>query len=153
VERALAEVGGARLAARLPHGLDEQVGERGAYLSMGERQILAFARGLHYDPSILILDEATSSVDVETERTIQAALRRLLEGRTSLVIAHRLSTILDADRILVLHKGELREQGTHAELLARGGIYARLYELQYSRQRVPAGVGAEAGNGAAVTPG
>jgi ATP-binding cassette subfamily B protein len=134
VERALAEVGGARLAARLPHGLDEDVGERGAFLSMGERQILAFARALHYDPGILILDEATSSVDVETERTIQAALHRLLEGRTSLVIAHRLSTILDADRILVMHRGELREQGTHAELLARGGIYARLYELQYSRQ-------------------
>jgi ATP-binding cassette, subfamily B, multidrug efflux pump len=137
VDRALAEVGGSRMAARLPRGLDEEVGERGAYLSMGERQILAFARALHYDPAILILDEATSSVDVETEREIQAALHRLLEGRTSLVIAHRLSTILDADRILVLHKGELREQGTHAELLAKGGIYARLYELQYSRQRVP----------------
>ena len=136
MDRALAEVGGARLAARLPRGLDEEVGERGAYLSMGERQILAFARALHYDPSILILDEATSSVDIETERAIQAALQRLLEGRTSLVIAHRLSTILDADRILVLHRGELREQGTHAELLARGGIYARLYELQYSRQPV-----------------
>ena len=143
VDRALAEVGGERLEKRLPKGLDEEVGERGAFLSMGERQILAFARALHYDPSILILDEATSSVDVETERTIQAALRRLLEGRTSLVIAHRLSTILDADRILVLHKGELREQGTHAELLAKGGIYARLYELQYSRQLqepLPAGV-------------
>ena len=136
VERALDEVGGARLVARLPHGLDEEVGERGAYLSMGERQILAFARALHYDPSILILDEATSSVDVETEREIQAALHRLLQGRTSLVIAHRLSTILDADRILVMHKGELREQGTHAELLAQGGIYARLYELQYRRQVV-----------------
>jgi ATP-binding cassette subfamily B protein len=142
VDRALAEVGGARMAARLPKGLDEEVGERGAYLSMGERQILAFARALHYDPSILILDEATSSVDVETERTIQAALHRLLEGRTSLVIAHRLSTILDADRILVLHKGELREQGTHAELLARGGIYARLYRLQFSRQATGEGVGA-----------
>ncbi|HET9325448.1 MAG TPA: ABC transporter ATP-binding protein [Candidatus Eisenbacteria bacterium] len=137
VDRALAEVGGQRLAARLPRGLDEEVGERGAWLSMGERQILAFARALHYDPSILILDEATSSVDVETEREIQAALHRLLQSRTSLVIAHRLSTILDADRILVMHKGELREQGTHAELLARRGIYARLYELQYSRQRVP----------------
>lgn len=134
VDRALMEVGGSRLRARLPRGLDEEVGERGAYFSMGERQILAFARALHYDPSILILDEATSSVDVETERVVQAALKRLLEGRTSLVIAHRLSTILDADRILVLHKGELREQGTHAELLAKGGIYARLYELQYSKE-------------------
>ncbi|MGH7680811.1 MAG: ABC transporter ATP-binding protein, partial [Candidatus Eiseniibacteriota bacterium] len=135
VDRALAEVGGARLHSRLPRGLEEDVGERGAYFSMGERQILAFARALHYDPSILILDEATSSVDVETERTIQAALRRLLRGRTSLVIAHRLSTILDADRILVMHKGELREQGTHAELLAKGGIYARLYELQFAKQK------------------
>ena len=151
VERALAEVGGSRLAARLPRGLDEEVGERGAYLSMGERQILAFARALHYEPSILILDEATSSVDVETERAIQAALHRLLEGRTSLVIAHRLSTILDADRILVLHKGELREQGTHAELLAMGGIYARLYELQYSRQRVPEPVGQGAPDGSGTT--
>src|SRR5262245_57534479 len=140
VERALAEVGGARLASRFARGLDEPVGERGAWLSMGERQILAFARALHYDPRIMILDEATSSVDVETERTIQNALRRLLQGRTSVVIAHRLSTILDADRILVLHRGELREQGTHAELLAQGGIYARLYELQY-RARDPATVG------------
>ncbi len=132
---ALAQVGGERLKARLPNGLGEEVGERGAYFSMGERQILAFARALHYDPSILILDEATSSVDVETERVIQEALHRLLEGRTSLVIAHRLSTILDADRILVMHKGELREQGTHEELLAKGGIYARLYELQYKNGR------------------
>jgi ABC-type multidrug transport system fused ATPase/permease subunit len=147
VERALAEVGGARLAARFPRGLEEDVGERGAYLSLGERQILAFARALHYDPAILILDEATSSVDVETEREIQTALHRLLEGRTSLVIAHRLSTILDADRILVMHKGELREQGTHAELLAKGGIYARLYELQYSRQQLqPAGPNSAAAN-------
>ena len=134
-ERALREVGGERMVSRLPRGLDEEVGERGVYFSMGERQLLAFARALHYDPRLLILDEATSSVDVETERVIQAALKRLLAGRTSLVIAHRLSTILDADRILVMHKGELREEGTHAELLARGGIYARLYELQYRGQR------------------
>jgi ATP-binding cassette subfamily B protein len=134
-EKALHEVGGGRMLGRLPNGLEEEVGERGVYFSMGERQLLAFARALHYDPSILILDEATSSVDVETERVIQAALRRLLEGRTSLVIAHRLSTILDADRILVMHRGELREQGTHEELLKRGGIYARLYELQYQGQR------------------
>jgi ATP-binding cassette subfamily B protein len=146
VERALAEVGGSRIAARFPRGLEEEVGERGAYLSMGERQILAFARALHYDPSILILDEATSSVDVETERAIQAALRRLLHGRTSLVIAHRLSTILDADRILVIHRGELREQGTHAELMEHGGIYARLHELQYRRQPTLETAGAP-GNG------
>jgi ATP-binding cassette subfamily B protein len=134
-DRALVEVGGGRMLDRLPQGLEEEVGERGVYFSMGERQLLAFARALHYDPSILILDEATSSVDVETERVIQAALSRLLEGRTSIVIAHRLSTILDADRILVIHRGELREQGTHEELLAKGGIYARLYELQYQGQR------------------
>jgi len=137
-ERALEEIGGGRMLSRLPRGLEEEVGERGVYFSMGERQLLAFARALHYDPSLLILDEATSSVDVETERVIQEALRRLLEGRTSLVIAHRLSTILDADRILVMHRGELREQGTHEELLARGGIYARLYELQYQDQRTEA---------------
>lgn len=139
---ALAQVGGERLKTRLPNGLGEEVGERGAFFSMGERQILAFARALHYDPSILILDEATSSVDVETERVIQEALHRLLEGRTSLVIAHRLSTILDADRILVMHKGEVREQGTHEELLAKGGIYARLYELQYENSRGAAAPGA-----------
>ncbi len=147
-DRALEEVGGARMVERLPHGLEEEVGERGVYFSMGERQLLAFARALHYDPSLLILDEATSSVDVETERVIQAALRRLLEGRTSLVIAHRLSTILDADRILVMHRGELREQGTHEELLARGGIYARLYELQYRDQREAAGAVAASHAGA-----
>jgi ATP-binding cassette subfamily B protein len=150
-ERALQEVGGGRMLGRLPNGLEEEVGERGVYFSMGERQLLAFARALHYDPSILILDEATSSVDVETERVIQAALRRLLEGRTSLVIAHRLSTILDADRILVMHRGELREQGTHEELLARGGIYARLYELQYRWQRAPAAA-ADAGALPAESP-
>ncbi len=137
-ERALEEVGGGRMLGRLPNGLEEEVGERGVFFSMGERQLLAFARALHYDPSILVLDEATSSVDVETERVIQAALRRLLEGRTSLVIAHRLSTILDADRILVMHRGKLREQGTHEELLTLGGIYARLYELQYQGQRAAA---------------
>ena len=144
-DSALAQVGGERLKARLPNGLGEEVGERGAFFSMGERQILAFARALHYDPSILILDEATSSVDVETERVIQEALHRLLEGRTSLVIAHRLSTILDADRILVMHKGEVREQGTHEELLAKGGIYARLYELQYKNAREGAAGVAEGG--------
>ncbi|HET9952017.1 MAG TPA: ABC transporter ATP-binding protein [Candidatus Eisenbacteria bacterium] len=150
-DAALAQVGGERLKTRLPNGLGEEVGERGGFFSMGERQILAFARALHYDPSILILDEATSSVDVETERVIQEALHRLLEGRTSLVIAHRLSTILDADRILVMHKGELREQGTHEELLAKGGIYARLYELQYKNGRGEAAVeaaGAAAGEDA-----
>jgi len=150
-EQALKEVGGARMLGRLPQGLEEEVGERGVFFSMGERQLMSFARALHYDPSILILDEATSSVDVETERVIQAALRRLLEGRTSLVIAHRLSTILDADRILVMHRGELREQGTHEELLAKRGIYARLYELQYQGQRGE-GAPTNGAGGEAATP-
>jgi ATP-binding cassette, subfamily B, multidrug efflux pump len=121
------------LVRSLPRGLDEPVRERGNNLSTGQRQLLAFARALAYDPRILVLDEATSSVDAETERAIQEVLARLLRGRTAIVIAHRLSTIERADRIVVLHKGEVREIGTHAELLARRGIYARLYELQYVR--------------------
>ncbi len=118
----------------LPGGFDAAVRERGAGLSVGQKQLVAFARALAFDPRILILDEATSSVDTETEQRIQSALERLLEGRTSLVIAHRLSTIQRADRILVLHRGRLREQGTHQELLALRGIYHRLYQLQYQDQ-------------------
>ena len=113
-------------------GYDAEVRERGSNLSGGQRQLLAFARALAHDPTILILDEATSSVDPETEWLIQDALEKLLERRTAVVIAHRLSTIESADRILVVHKHELREEGTHAELLALGGIYARLYRLQYA---------------------
>jgi len=119
---------------RLPAGFDTPVRERGAGLSVGQKQLIAFARALAFDPSILILDEATSSIDTETEQLIQKALDRLLEGRTSVVIAHRLSTIQKADRILVLHKGEVREYGTHQELLALRGIYYRLYLLQYKDQ-------------------
>ena len=118
-------------------GYDASLRERGSNLSGGQRQLLAFARALAHDPAILILDEATSSVDPETEWLIQDALAKLLEGRTALVIAHRLSTIENADRILVMHKGELREEGTHAALLARGGIYARLHRLQSASERVP----------------
>ena len=118
---------------RLPGGFDAVVRERGAGLSVGQKQLLAFARALAFDPRVLVLDEATASVDSETERLLQIALDRLLVGRTSLVIAHRLSTIQRADRILVLHKGELREQGTHQELLAQRGIYHRLYQLQYRK--------------------
>lgn len=118
---------------RWPMGYDQPVGERGASLSAGERQLLSFARALVLDPRVLVLDEATSSVDSEIEARIQAAVDELLRGRTSLVIAHRLSTVQNADRILVLHRGELREQGTHDELLARGGLYAKLYELQLAR--------------------
>jgi ATP-binding cassette subfamily B multidrug efflux pump len=115
---------------RLPGALAAPVRERGAGLSVGQKQLLAFARALVFDPPVLVLDEATASIDTETERRIQAALERLLRGRTSLVIAHRLSTIQRADRILVLHHGRLVEQGTHRELLARGGLYRRLHELQ-----------------------
>ncbi|HEV8238134.1 MAG TPA: ABC transporter ATP-binding protein [Thermoanaerobaculia bacterium] len=119
---------------RLPQGFDTAVQERGAGLSVGQKQLVSFARALAFDPAILILDEATSSVDTETEQRIQEALDRLLVGRTSLVIAHRLSTVQRCDRILVMHKGELREFGTHQELLARRGIYYRLYLLQYRDQ-------------------
>ncbi|MEW6270869.1 MAG: ABC transporter ATP-binding protein [Thermodesulfobacteriota bacterium] len=135
----------ADLVARLPRGYDEPIRERGNNLSAGQRQLLAFARALAYDPRILVLDEATSSVDAETEQLVQEALDRLLRGRTALVIAHRLSTIERADRIVVLHKGEVREVGTHAELLALGKIYARLYELQYAGLRDARAAGQGAG--------
>jgi ATP-binding cassette subfamily B protein len=117
--------------AGLPDGYDTVVGERGYRLSGGEKQRLAIARVLLKDPCLLILDEATSHLDSQSEALIQAALEPLLEGRTSVVIAHRLSTILAADQILVLDEGRLVEQGTHAELLARGGLYAHLYETQF----------------------
>jgi len=135
LERAAREVHADRFIERLPGGFDAEVRERGATLSAGERQLLAFARALAADPDVLVLDEATSSVDTQTEALIQDGLLRLMRGRTSLVIAHRLSTIQDVDRIVVLHHGRVREAGTHAELLARGGIYARLYQLQYLGER------------------
>jgi ATP-binding cassette subfamily B multidrug efflux pump len=118
----------------LPGGYDHQVQTRGSNLSTGQKQLLAFARALAFDPEILILDEATSSVDPVTEGRIQSALAELTRGRTSLIIAHRLSTIVSADRILVLHKGLVHEDGTHAELLARDDMYARLYRLQAGRE-------------------
>lgn len=119
---------------QLPGGYQDEVQERGSTLSQGQRQLLSFARALAFDPRILILDEATSSVDTETELLIQAALEELLKERTALIIAHRLSTIKSADRILVVHKGEIWEQGSHEELIAQGGLYARLYDLQYRFQ-------------------
>ena len=120
----------------LPDGLGHEVRERGATLSVGQKQLLSFARALAHDPRFLILDEATSSVDTHTEHLIRSALERLIEHRTSIVIAHRLSTVQRADRILVFHKGKLREQGTHQELLAQRGIYYKLYQLQYRDQEV-----------------
>jgi ABC-type multidrug transport system fused ATPase/permease subunit len=116
---------------RMPLGLATAVAERGATLSVGQKQLLSFARALAFDPRVLILDEATSSVDTDTERLIRDALRVLMKDRTTIAIAHRLSTIQDMDQILVLHKGQLRERGTHQELLAERGIYYKLYQLQY----------------------
>jgi ATP-binding cassette, subfamily B, multidrug efflux pump len=130
IEDACREVGLGPLLSRIPDGLDEKLTERGGGLSVGEKQLVSFARALARDPRVLILDEATSSVDPETEKTIERAVQRVLAGRTSIVVAHRLSTIVRADRILVLSHGEVKESGTHAELLERGGLYARLYALQ-----------------------
>ena len=135
-ESALREVGLGAFLDSLPEGLDTMVSERGSTFSVGQRQLVSFARALAHNPRFLILDEATSSVDTRTELMIREALDRLLTGRTSIVIAHRLSTIQNADRILVFHKGRLREQGTHQELLAERGIYYRLYQLQYKDQEL-----------------
>jgi ATP-binding cassette, subfamily B, multidrug efflux pump len=129
-------VGAAPFIERLPEGYHSQVKERGAILSVGQKQLISFARALAHDPRILILDEATSSIDTESELLIQHAIEKLLEGRTSIVIAHRLSTIQKADKIIVLHKGEIREQGSHDELLKQNGIYRTLYELQYKEQEL-----------------
>ncbi len=131
IERIVRYVNADRLIQRLPRGLDDEVREGGSTLSTGERQLLSFARALAVNPRILILDEATSSVDTETERLIQDALGKLMEGRTSIIIAHRLSTIQRADRIIVMHKGRIREMGTHAQLMARKGFYYRFHQLQY----------------------
>lgn len=132
LEDAVAAAGAGRLLDALPGGLHAEVRERGVNLSQGQRQLLAIARAFIYNPRVLALDEATSSVDPEAEALIRAGMARLTEGRTSVIIAHRLSTIQKADRILVLHRGAIREAGRHAELLARGGLYARLYELQFA---------------------
>ncbi len=131
VRGAAERVGADRFIRRLPHGYDQVLGERGRSLSVGERQLLSFARALVRDPRILVLDEATSSVDAEAEALVQRAVAELMSGRTSLVVAHRLSTILHANQILVLHHGEVRERGTHRALLAAGGLYARLHAVQF----------------------
>jgi ATP-binding cassette subfamily B protein len=136
VERAIDEVGLGEYVRSLPQGVTSEVNERGSTLSVGQRQLISFARALAHNPRFLILDEATSSVDTKTELQIREALGRLLSGRTALVIAHRLSTIQYADRILVFHKGRLREQGAHQDLLVQRGIYYRLYQLQYKEQEL-----------------
>jgi ATP-binding cassette subfamily B multidrug efflux pump len=129
-------VGADKFIKSLPEQYDEIVKERGATLSVGQKQLISFARALAYDPKILVLDEATSSVDTETEILIQKAIENLLVGRTAIVIAHRLSTIQSADKIIVLHKGEIRETGNHQELLTKRGIYYKLYQLQYKDQEI-----------------
>lgn len=138
VRAAIASVHAKPFIDQLPAGLASPVAERGATLSVGQKQLVTFARALAYEPRVLVLDEATSSVDTKTEVLIQDALRVLMTGRTTIAIAHRLSTIQDMDRILVLHKGQLRETGTHQELLARRGIYYKLYQLQYQEQEIAA---------------
>jgi len=134
VRRAPAAVHADGFITRMADGYASPVAERGATLSVGQKQLLSFARALAFDPRVLILDEATSSVDTETEIVIRDALRVLMAGRTTIAIAHRLSTIQDMDKILVLHKGQLREAGRHQELLAQRGIYYKLYQLQYRDQ-------------------
>ena len=153
IEAAARAVEAHRFIEPLPKGYDTELRERGTNLSSGQRQLLSFARALAHGADVLVLDEATSSIDTETEALIQKALRRLWEGRTALVIAHRLSTIQDVDRIFVLHKGRIVEEGSHEVLLARRGVYHRLYQLQYRQQEGPAltppAAAAGAGGGAA----
>jgi ATP-binding cassette subfamily B multidrug efflux pump len=139
VEQAAEDVNLADFIRTLPGGFKEEVRERGSTLSTGQKQLISFARALAHNPKILILDEATSSVDTETEFRVRDALNRMVEGRTSLIIAHRLSTIQRADKIIVMHKGQVREMGSHQQLLAQRGIYYKLYQLQYKDQELPAG--------------
>jgi ATP-binding cassette subfamily B protein len=139
VVKAAEDVNLADFVRTLPHGFKEEVRERGSTLSTGQKQLISFARALAHNPKILILDEATSSVDTETEFRVRDALNRMVAGRTSMVIAHRLSTVQRADKIIVMHKGQVREMGTHQELLAQHGIYYKLYQLQYKDQEVSAG--------------
>jgi len=138
VENAADEVNIADFIRTLPAGFNEPVRERGATLSTGQKQLISFARALAHAPAILILDEATSSVDTDTEHRVRLALSRMITGRTSVLIAHRLSTVQSADTILVMHKGQLRERGTHQQLLAQRGLYYKLYQLQYRDQELAA---------------
>jgi ATP-binding cassette subfamily B protein len=145
VEKAAEDVNLADFIRTLPNGFNEEVRERGSTLSTGQKQLISFARALAHNPKILILDEATSSVDTETEFRVRDALSRMVEGRTSVIIAHRLSTIQRADKIVVMHKGQVREMGSHQQLLAKHGIYYKLYQLQYKDQEVAAGSQVTAG--------
>src|ERR1700678_2538387 len=138
VVQAAEDVNLADFIRTLPGGFKEVVRERGSTLSTGQKQLISFARALAHNPKILILDEATSSVDTETEFRVRDALNRMVEGRTALIIAHRLSTIQRADKIIVMHKGQVREMGSHQQLLAQRGIYYKLYQLQYKDQEVSA---------------
>jgi ATP-binding cassette subfamily B multidrug efflux pump len=141
VAQAAEDVNLADFVRSLPGRFEEEVRERGSTLSTGQKQLISFARALAHDPRILILDEATSSVDTETEFRVRDALGRMVEGRTSIIIAHRLSTVQRADKIIVMHKGHVREMGTHQQLLAQHGIYYKLYQLQYKDQELPAPTG------------
>jgi ATP-binding cassette subfamily B protein len=152
VEKALDDIGLGDYVRTLPQGVEAEVNERGSTLSVGQRQLISFARALAHNPRFLILDEATSSVDTKTELLIRDAVERLLSGRTALVIAHRLSTVQYADRILVFHKGRLREEGAHQELLAQRGIYYRLYQLQYKEQELGENLGKDRREGASALP-
>ena len=143
VQQAAIDVNLADFIRTLPQGFKEEVRERGSTLSTGQKQLISFARALAHNPKVLILDEATSSVDTETEFKVRDALSRMVEGRTSVVIAHRLSTVQRADKIIVMHKGLVREEGTHQQLLAKRGIYYKLYQLQYKDQEIPVGSGPE----------
>jgi ABC-type multidrug transport system fused ATPase/permease subunit len=142
IHRAIETVAAKSFLEDLPDGVDTELRERGSLISVGQKQLLSFARALAHDPRILVLDEATSSVDTQTELQIREALRSLIQGRTSLIIAHRLSTIRHVDRILVLHHGRLVEEGSHDELLRRRGIYAKLYQLEFKPQEQPEASGA-----------
>ena len=131
---AIDNVGLRKFIKNFPGGINHKVNERGTTFSVGQRQLISFARALAYNPRILVLDEATSSVDTETEILMQNAIKKLIEGRTSIIIAHRLSTIQSCDKIIVMHKGEIKEMGNHQELLNKKGLYYKLYQLQYKEE-------------------
>ena len=152
VSKAAEDVNLGDFVRALPNGFNEEVRERGSTLSTGQKQLISFARALAHEPKILILDEATSSVDTETEFKVRDALGRMVEGRTSLIIAHRLSTVQRADKIIVMHKGQVRETGTHQELLAHRGIYFKLYQLQYKDQELNAARAPSPANGGFQQP-